>query len=495
MKQYVLALDLGTTSLRAAIFDQKAKMIGIAQKELKQTSPQPGWVEHDPKVMIKDQVEMIYEVLKKTKVSISDVSAIGISNQRESVVVWEKRSGRPIYNCISWQDTRTSEICKDLKFEEEGLEAYVKETTGLIVDPYFSATKLQWILDNVSGARKKAENGELLFGTIDTWLIWNLTEGESHITDFTNASRTMLFNIVELKWDDELLEKFNIPREMLPDVTHSGYFFGTAKLAGANIQITGVAGDQQASLFGQGCIEPGQAKNTYGTGCFILMNTGEKIQYSKNGLLTTIALGFNGKIDYALEGSVFIAGAAVQWLRDGLKLIISASDTEAIAKNANPESGVYVVPAFAGLGAPFWDSYARGGMFGLTRETNQNDIIKATLDSMAYQTRDVLQAMAADSGLKITHLMVDGGASANNYLMQFQADIMGILVERPANIESTVTGAAYLAGITAGIWNIDSLMNKRTIDKTFKPKMDEYTRNKLYEGWHNAVKRCMNWAR
>lgn len=470
-------------------------MVGVAQKELKQTYPKAGWVEHDPKTIYKDQLEVIYEVLKKTKVSIGQVATIGITNQRESVVVWERKTGKPVYNCISWQDTRTIDICNDLKDEEEGIESYIRETTGLLLDPYFSATKIQWILDNVSGARRKAENGELLFGTIDTWLIWNLTEGESHLTDFTNASRTLLFNIAELKWDDELLEKFNIPREMLPEVTHSGYYFGTAKLQGADIQITGVAGDQQASMFGQGCIEPGQAKNTYGTGCFILMNTGETIQHSKNGLLTTIALGFNGKIDYALEGSVFIAGAAVQWLRDGLKLINSAEESEIIAKKANPESGVYVVPAFAGLGAPFWDMYARGGMFGLTRETTQSDIVKGTLDSMAYQTRDVLQAMAADSGLKPTELKVDGGACVNNYLMQFQADIMNITVERPSNIESTALGAAYLAGMTAGIWNKDSIFKKRSIDKVFKPRMDDFTRAKLYEGWHNAVKRCMNWAR
>ncbi|MCV9388298.1 glycerol kinase GlpK [Reichenbachiella ulvae] len=495
MKQYVLALDQGTSSSRAVLFDQKAKMVGVAQKELKQTYPKPGWVEYDPKTIYKDQLEVLYEVLKKTKVSISQVATIGITNQRESVVVWEKRSGKPIYNCISWQDTRTTLMCNDLKDEEEGIEAYIKETTGLLLDPYFSATKVQWILDNVSGARRKAENGELLFGTIDTWLLWNLTEGESHLTDFTNASRTLLFNIAELKWDDELLEKFRIPREMLPEVTHSGYYFGTAKLQGAEIQITGVAGDQQASMFGQGCVEPGQAKNTYGTGCFILMNTGETIQHSKNGLLTTIALGFNGKIDYALEGSVFVAGAAVQWLRDGLEMIRTADESEAIAKNANPESGVYVVPAFAGLGAPFWDMYARGGIFGLTRDSNQSDIVKATLDSMAYQTRDVLQAMAADSGLQLTDLKVDGGACVNNYLMQFQANIMNIQVERPTVIETTALGAAYLAGITAGIWNKDSIFKKRSIDKVFKPKMDDFTRAKLYEGWHNAVKRCMNWAR
>ncbi|MGL1889273.1 MAG: glycerol kinase GlpK [Reichenbachiella sp.] len=495
MKQYVLALDQGTTSSRAVLFDHKAKMVGMAQKELKSIFPESGWVEHDPKTIYKDQLEVIYEVLKTTNVSISNVAAIGITNQRESIVVWDKKSGKPIYNCISWQDTRTAEACQELKDEVEGFEAYVKETTGLMVDSYFSATKIQWILDNVSGARKKAENDELLLGTIDSWLIWNLTEGESHITDFTNASRTMLFNIVELRWDDDLLERFDIPRSMLPDVTHSGYYFGTAKLNGADIQITGVAGDQQAALFGQGCIEPGQAKNTYGTGCFLLMNTGEEIKYSNNGLLTTIALGLNGKIDYALEGSIFIAGAAVQWLRDGLELIESAKDTEAMAKNSDPANGVYVVPAFAGLGAPFWDMFARGGIFGLTRSSNQNDIVKGTLDSMAYQTRDILKSMSSDSGLELSVLKVDGGASANNYLMQFQADIMNIQVERPSNIESTALGAAFLAGITVGIWQKEAIIDRKSIDKTFKPKMDEYTRSQLYEGWHNAVKRCMNWAR
>lgn len=494
MKQYVLALDQGTTSSRAVLYDHKSKMVGMAQKDLKQIFPKPGWVEYDPKTIFNDQVEMIYEVLRKTKISITQIAAIGITNQRESVIIWDKKSGKPVYNCISWQDTRTSQTCIELK-EEEGFEDYIRETTGLVLDSYFSATKLQWILDNISGVRKKAENGDLIFGTIDTWLIWNLTEGESHITDFTNVSRTMLFNIAELTWDEELLEKFNIPSSMLPDVTHSGYYFGTAKLKGANIQITGVAGDQQAALFGQGCIEAGQAKNTYGTGCFILMNTGEKIEYSKNGLLTTIALGLNGKIDYALEGSIFIAGAAVEWLKDGLKMIEKPQDTETLAKKSNHNSGVYVVPAFAGLGAPFWDMYARGGIFGLTRSSNQNDIVKATLDSMAYQTRDILRSMAADSGIDIDVLKVDGGASTNNYLMQFQADILNTLVQRPSNIESTALGAALLAGITAGIWNKESILKKQSVDKTFKPKMDNYMRDSLYEGWHNAVKRCMNWTR
>lgn len=493
MKQYVLALDQGTTSSRAVILDQNTKMIGSAQKELKQTFPKPGWVEHDPMDILKDQLDMIYEAVKAAKISINQLNAIGITNQRETTIVWDKKTGEPVYNAISWQDTRTSDECVALK--DEGYESYIKSSTGLVADSYFSATKLKWILDNVPKARARAEAGELLFGTVDTWLIWNLTEGESHITDFSNASRTMLFNIVELTWDYELLEKFDIPREMLPDVTHSGYYFGTAKLLGASIEITGVIGDQQAALFGQGCFEPGDIKNTYGTGCFMLMNIGEEIQMSKNGLLTTIAWGLNGTIEYALEGSIFIAGAAIQWLRDGLKMINSAEETEEIAKRSSHDSGVYVVPAFAGLGAPFWDMYARGGIFGLTGDTDNNDIIKATLDSMAYQTRDVVGAMTTDSGLKVNSLKVDGGASANDYLMQFQADILNAQVERPKIIESTALGAAFIAGITIGIWKKETLVKKKSIDRTFKPKMDEYTRHLLYTQWHNAVKRCMNWAK
>ncbi len=493
MKQYVLALDQGTSSSRAVLFDSKTRWVAMAQSEIKQIYPKPGWVEHDPMQIVHEMEGLIYDVIKKAKINIKEISAIGITNQRETVVVWDKTSGKPVYNAISWQDTRTSEACMDLK--DEGYESYIKKATGLVADPYFSATKLQWILDNVSGARTKAEDGELLFGTIDTWLIWNLTKGESHLTDLSNASRTMLFNIVELKWDDELLEKFDIPRMMLPEVTHSGYYFGTARLIGADIEITGVAGDQQAALFGQGCFEPGDVKNTYGTGCFMLMNIGEEIQFSKSGLLTTIAWGINGTIEYALEGSIFIAGAAIQWLRDGLKMINSAEETEAIAKKSSHDNGVYVVPAFAGLGAPFWDMYARGGIFGLTRDTDNNDLIKATLDSMAYQTRDVVGAMMTDSGLKVSKLKVDGGASANNYLMQFQADMLNTIVERPKNIESTAYGAAFIAGITIGIWKKSNLLKKKAVDQTFKPKMDEYTRDLLYTGWHNAVKRCMNWAK
>ena len=493
MKQYVLALDQGTTSSRAVIFDLNAKMIGMAQAEVKQIVPQQGWLENDPKRLFKVLIDLIYEVIKKTKISITQIATIGVTNQRETIVVWEKSTGKPIYNAISWKDNRTSEYCQELR--EDGHAGTVKKKTGLVLDSYFSASKIKWILDNVSGARRKAEEGELLCGTIDTWIIWNLTNRESHITDFSNASRTMLFNISELQWDEDLLEIFSIPREMLPDVTHSGYYFGDAHLNGATIQITGVVGDQQASLFGHGCFEPGDVKNTYGTGCFILMNTGEKLQFSNNGLLTTIAWGLNGTIEYALEGSVFIAGSAVQWLRDGLKMIESVEESEIYARRSSRDNGVYVVPCFHGLGAPFWDMYARGGVFGLSADSTNEDIIKGTLDSMAYQTRDALGSMMTDSGLKINNLRVDGGASSNDYLMQFQSDIMNVPVTRPKNIETTSFGVALIAGITAGIWKKDSALGKISIDKTFKPSMDEYMRVSLYTGWHNAVKRCMNWAK
>lgn len=494
MKQYVLALDQGTTSSRALIFDQKARVVAMSQKEFPQIFPKSGWVEHDPMVILKSQLDVLYDVMKESKLDFEDLIGIGITNQRETTVVWDKHTGLPVYNAIVWQDTRTADHCEELK-ESEEFEEYIRTATGLRIDSYFSATKLQWILDNVKGARKKAEDGDLLFGTVDTWLIWNLSNGESHITDFSNASRTMLYNIAELRWDDEIIERLNIPREMLPEVTHSGFYFGTAYLNGGDVSILGVAGDQQAALFGQGCLEAGEAKNTYGTGCFMLMNTGEKLQYSKNGLLTTIAWGLNGEINYALEGSVFMAGAAIQWLRDGLKMIQSAEDTEAIAKRANKDSDVYMVPAFAGLGAPFWDQYARGGIFGLTRDTTQDEIIKATLESLAYQTRDVLFAMSNDSGTQVKTLQVDGGASANDYLMQFQADILNVIVERPKNVEASALGVAYLAGITGGLWSVKDVKKKKSVDKLFKPKMDEMTRTNLYTGWHNAVKRCMNWAK
>ena len=386
MKQYILALDQGTTSSRALLFDHKGKMVTMAQKEFKQIYPKHGWVEHDPYDILKSQLDVMYEVIKKSKINNSQILGIGITNQRETTIVWDKRTGNPVYNAIVWQDTRTSDYCQKLKNDDE-FEEYVRKSTGLVIDSYFSATKINWILNNVKGARKKAESGDLIFGTVDTWLIWNLTNGASHLTDFSNASRTMLFNISELRWDEELLERFDIPRQMLPEATHSGFHFGMAKVQGGDIPIMGVAGDQQAALFGQGCFDPGQAKNTYGTGCFLLMNTGEEIQYSKNGLLTTIAWGLNGKIEYALEGSIFMAGAAIQWLRDGLKMINSAEETEKIAERTKGDSGVYMVPAFSGLGAPYWDMYARGGIFGLTQDTTNNEIIKATLESLAYQTR------------------------------------------------------------------------------------------------------------
>jgi glycerol kinase len=494
MKQYILALDQGTTSSRAILYDHKARVVAISQKEFKQIFPKAGWVEHDPMDILKSQLDVLYEVIKKSKVDFDEIMGIGITNQRETTVVWDKNTGLPVYNAIVWQDTRTSEQCEELK-DDEQFEKYIRTATGLRIDSYFSATKLHWILENVKGARKKAENGDLLFGTVDSWLIWNLTNGESHITDFSNASRTMLYNIAELRWDDDIIEKFDIPTQMLPEVTHSGFHFGTAYLNGGDVSILGVAGDQQAALFGQGCLSEGDVKNTYGTGCFMLMNIGEKLQYSNNGLLTTIAWGLNGEIIYALEGSVFMAGAAIQWLRDGLKMIQSAEDTEAIARRAKSDSDVYMVPAFAGLGAPFWDMYARGGIFGLTRDTTQDEIIKATLESLAYQTRDVLFAMSTDSGVKMESLQVDGGASANDYLMQFQADILNVKVERPTNVETTALGVAFIAGITGGLWSLKDVQKRKFVGKVFKPKMDELTRTNLYTGWHNAVKRCMNWAK
>lgn len=494
MKQYILALDQGTTSSRAILFDHNAKVVGIAQKEFKQIHPQQGWVEHNPFDILKSQLEVLYEVIKTTKVNHSQILGIGIANQRETTVVWDKNTGKPVYNAIVWQDTRTSDYCEELKLDEK-FSDYISKATGLRIDSYFSATKIGWILDNVKGARERAEDGDLLFGTIDTWLIWNLTQGESHMTDFSNASRTMLFNIAGLNWDDNILEELDIPRSMLPEATHSGFHFGSAILKGGNIPILGVAGDQQAALFGQKCFEPGEAKNTYGTGCFLLMNTGEEIQYSKNGLLTTIAWGLNGKIEYALEGSVFMAGAAIQWLRDGLKVIDEAKETEKIALKQNVDSGVYMVPAFSGLGAPYWDMYARGGIFGLTQDTTMDEIIKATLDSLAFQTRDVLFAMMKDSEMEISSLKVDGGASANNYLMQFQSDILNVKVVRPTNVESTALGVAFLAGIISGLWKKDDLKKMKRDEKTFKPKMDDFTRDHLYTGWHSAIKRCMNWSR
>ncbi len=435
MSKFIIALDQGTTSSRAVLFDEKGSIVGIEQQEFTQIFPQPGWVEHNANEIWSSQLGVLLKLISNNQVEPKEIVAIGITNQRETTVIWDRKTGEPVYNAIVWQDKRTASICEDLK--KRGLTDYVRQETGLVIDSYFSGTKIKWILDNVAGARQKAEMGDLAFGTIDTWLIWKLTNGNSHFTDYSNASRTMVYNIRDLKWDEKLLQELTIPKSLLPEIKPSAAAFGTWNLNGIEIPIAGVAGDQQAALFGQACFEPGMAKNTYGTGCFMLMNTGAKIQLSKNGLITTIAWGLDGKVEYALEGSVFIAGAAVQWLRDSLHLIDQSKDSEYFAMKALGSNEVYVVPAFAGLGAPYWDMYARGAIFGLTRDTGKDHIIKATLESMAYQTKDILNAMQEDAGLKLASLKVDGGACANNILMQFQADILGAEVERPEVIEST----------------------------------------------------------
>jgi glycerol kinase len=490
-EKYILALDQGTTSSRTVLFNENGQIVGIAQQEFRQIFPQSGWVEHDAMEILSTQLGTLQKVMSDHKVSPSAVAGIGITNQRETTVVWDRATGQPIYNAIVWQDKRTAPICEDLK--SKGLEPYVRDNTGLVIDSYFSGTKIKWILDNVPNAREKASKGELAFGTIDTWLIYNMTNKKVHVTDYTNASRTMLFNIRELKWDAKLLSALDIPASMLPEVKPSAADFGQYTIGGNNIPIAGVAGDQQAALFGQACFEPGMAKNTYGTGCFMLMNTGSKIQHSKNGLITTIAWGLHNKVEYALEGSVFIAGAAVQWLRDGMHLIDQSKDSEYFAAKALGSNDVYVVPAFAGLGAPYWDMYARGAIFGLTRDTGKDHIIKATLESLAYQTKDILNAMQEDAGLKLSSLKVDGGACANNILMQFQADILGTKVERPEVIESTAMGAAYFAGIQIGLWKKEDIVRNRKIQKTFEPGMDNAQREKLYKGWKKAVQRTLGW--
>lgn len=491
MNKHIIALDQGTTSSRAILLNEQGEIVGIAQKEFRQIFPQPGWVEHDPMEILSTQKGVTEALVRDYNVDPASVKAIGITNQRETTVVWDKTTGEPVYNAIVWQDKRTAPLCEAMK--AKGLSDYVRDATGLVIDSYFSGTKIKWILDHVPGARKKAEAGELLFGTVDTWLIWNLTGRKIHATDVSNASRTMLFNIRDLKWDEKLLAELSIPKSMLPEVKCSADDFGSYRIKNVDIPILGVAGDQQAALFGQVCFEPGMAKNTYGTGCFMLMNTGSKIHISKNGLITTIAWGIDNKIEYALEGSVFIAGAAVQWLRDSLGFIDESKDSEYFAAKALGSNEVYVVPAFAGLGAPYWDMYARGAIFGLTRDTGKDHIIKATLESLAYQTKDVLMAMQEDAGLQLARLKVDGGACANNILMQFQADILGTEVERPEIIESTALGAAFLAGIRAGLWNRQDIVARRKVQKIFKPEMDDATRDKLYAGWKKAVARTRNW--
>ena len=491
MSKFIIALDQGTTSSRAVLFDEKGSIKGIAQQEFRQIFPQSGWVEHDPKEILSSQLGTLYKLIKDQRIDVGSIAAIGITNQRETAIVWDRKTGDPVYNAIVWQDKRTAAICEDLK--AKGLESYIRQNTGLVIDSYFSGTKVKWILDNVPGARERADRGELAFGTVDTWLIYNMTAGKVHVTDYTNASRTLFYNIRELKWDKKLLAALTIPESMLPEVKPSAAHFADVTIENKSIPITGIAGDQQAALFGQACFKPGMAKNTYGTGCFMLMNTGDKIQLSENGLVTTIAWGLDNKVEYALEGSVFIAGAAVQWLRDGLHVIDQSKDSEYFATKALGSNDVYVVPAFAGLGAPYWDMYARGAIFGLTRDTGKDHIIKATLESLAYQTKDVLNAMQEDSGLKLKSLKVDGGACANNILMQFQADILGTEVDRPEVIESTAMGAAYLAAIQIGLWKKEDIENNRKIEKCFKPSMDEATRKKLYNGWTKAVKRTMGW--
>lgn len=494
-KKYILAFDQGTTSSRAILFDKDGSIVKTAQKEFTQIYPKAGWVEHDAMEIWGTQSGVAREVLETAGVSPSEIAAIGITNQRETTVVWDKNTGRPIYNAIVWQCRRTASICDELK--ARGLESYIRENTGLVVDAYFSGTKVKWILDNVEGAREKAEKGELLFGNIDTWLVWNLTRGKVHVTDYSNASRTLLYNIKDLKWDEKILAELGIPACMLPEVRPSSEVYGHTDentFGGALIPIAGIAGDQQAALFGQACYSEGMAKNTYGTGCFMLMNTGERMVPSKNGLLTTIAWGLDGKVEYALEGSIFIAGASIQWLRDELKIISDAADSEYYASKVKDTNGVYVVPAFAGLGAPYWDMYARGTIVGLTRGANRNHLIRATLESIAYQTRDVLEAMQEDSGIKLATLKVDGGATKNNFLMQFQSDILGTDVARPEVTETTALGAAYLAGLAVGFWSSKEDISKNwAVERQFAPEVDDAKRTELYTGWKKAVGRAQDW--
>lgn len=495
MKKYIMALDAGTTSNRCILFDTKGKIVSTAQKEFTQIFPAPGWVEHNAGEIWSSQLGVAVEAMLKAGISAEDIAAIGITNQRETTIVWDKKTGEPVYNAIVWQCRRTSEYCDSLK--EKGLTDVFRKKTGLVIDAYFSATKLKWILDNVENARERAERGELLFGTVDTWLIWKLTKGRVHVTDYSNASRTMMYNINELKWDEEILKELNIPLCMLPEVHSSSEVYGLtdASFLGGSIPIGSAAGDQQAALFGQTCFQKGEAKNTYGTGCFLLMNTGETPVFSENGLVTTIAWGIDGKVTYALEGSIFIAGACVQWLRDEMRLIDSAEDSEYMAQKVPDTNGCYVVPAFTGLGAPYWNQYARGTVTGLTRGVNKYHIIRATLESVAYQVNDVLQAMEADSDIKLSALKVDGGASANDFLMQVQADIIDTVVLRPECVESTAMGAAYLAGLAVGYWkDKEEILENTAVNKSFKPQITQDERQMRINGWKRAVKCAIAWT-
>ena len=496
MPKYIMALDSGTTSNRCILFDHSGNICSVAQKEFTQIFPQPGWVEHDADEIFSTQLEVAKQALANAGATAADIAAIGITNQRETTIVWNKFTGKPVHNAIVWQCRRTAAYCDSLR--EEGLVESVREKTGLVIDPYFSGTKIRWILENVPGAREQAEKGELLFGTVETWLIWKLTKGRVHVTDYSNASRTMLFNINTLTWDAEILAKLNIPASMLPQPKPSSCVYGStaAEFFGAAIPIAGAAGDQQAALFGQTCFEPGSSKCTYGTGAFLLMNTGSKPILSRNGLVTTIAWGIGDKVTYALEGSIFIAGAAIQWLRDELRFIESAADSEYMAQKVKDTNGCYVVPAFTGLGAPYWDAYARGAIVGLTRGVNKYHIVRATLDSMTYQTNDVLTAMEADSGIKLAALKVDGGASANNYLVQTQSDISGAPVLRPQCVETTAMGAAYLAGLAVGYWNdMDEVRRNWAVDRNFVPQITHEEREKRVRGWKKAVRCTMDWAK
>ncbi|WP_068718185.1 glycerol kinase GlpK [Vibrio tritonius] len=496
-QKYIVALDQGTTSSRAVVLDHNANIVSVSQREFTQIYPESGWVEHDPMEIYATQSSTLIEALNKAGIRSDEVAAIGITNQRETTIVWNKETGKPVYNAIVWQCRRTAPICEELK--AQGLDQYIREETGLLIDPYFSGTKIKWILDNVPGAREDAEAGKLLFGTVDTWLVWKMTQGRVHVTDYTNASRTMLFNINNLHWDEKLLKALDIPLNMMPEVKRSSEVYGKTNIGGkggTRIPIAGIAGDQQAALYGQMCVQAGQAKNTYGTGCFLLMNTGKDKVTSRNGLVTTLACGPKGEPAYALEGSVFMGGASIQWLRDEMKLLRDARDSEYFANKVDTSNGVYVVPAFTGLGAPYWDAYARGTIVGLTRGTNENHIIRATLESIAYQTRDVLDAMKADSGIRLSALRVDGGAVANNFLMQFQADVLDTEVHRPKITEVTALGAAYLAGLAVGFWdNLDELKDKSEIDRSFIPHQDEEKRQRRYKGWKRAVKCAQAWAR
>ena len=494
MKQYVIALDQGTTSSRCILFDREQNIVGVAQREFTQIYPKPGWVEQDPMEIWSSQSSVLTEVLAQTGIAPTEVAAIGITNQRETTIVWDKATGRPIYNAIVWQCRRTASLCEELK-ADGAFSDYIKEHTGLLIDAYFSATKLKWILDHVEGARERARAGELLFGTVDSWLVWKLTGGKAHVTDYTNASRTMLFDIQNLCWDEEICRRLDIPMEMLPQVCSSSQVYGFANLQGVEVPIAGIAGDQQAALFGQGCFHPGEAKNTYGTGCFLLMNTGEQLCRSENSLLTTIAIGLNGRVQYALEGSVFVGGAVIQWVRDELRFISESRDAEYYASKVPDTGGVYLVPAFTGLGAPYWDMYARGALVGLTRGTNRDHIIRAAQESIAYQSWDLVDAMEKDTGIPLSALNADGGASRDKFLMQFQADILNKPVRRPVIRETTALGAALLAGLATGVWSSqEEVKSRMKTDSLYEPAMDEAKRQKLLRGWHKAVGRSLDWA-